>query len=636
MNDNWTDCDLKVFEKCKDSMTYHDFLFTDNMDTKIAMNSTPIGLPKLDAHVLANGIFGVSDFIKANPDLPNESVSHDQIRKIIGYLFDCQVSRFQGYSLYQSFLTSAYVHREFEIKNHILETLIKSFVAATDKVEKFMAAAEFRSVIWINDNIEADLYHDYDIDKLRTDLQSLKNKESDLADVFELALFELDFAEYIEDIYTKKCPSLPPVHEESESIGFSNFMHYRDLPTTCPPSVPQIPEHKKAIQIMKEMIETIQAFENYPKDTSFRAFLDTAFNWGISHIDTISLPRFILYYLIFPPGANILDQTADDFVKKDFEMNHIPQKFFDGEDSSEFPSHVLSFACPAIRAFIMPPCCGYGYAEQTLIKLWGMIQNFVYSMQHSNLKPSMFPRTTNDSYNKIVCEPASLWVNEIAFDVALDFFKLGFLSDIYNNDDYSFIFHALHVIFKAKAQHVQPKNIINAVHKLADPKGKKKRGPIKGPDVQREIGREIPEELEYTAIADFFDGCFHMMRFCHKVDAMKFKKTQFYNRTNAYGSRISPISHLNGINILPPEGFSIMFDITNITPAKLKNDAIRKWNEAKDHISKSVQARGGEKSPLGTSLLRSTVMSSINLGKWKEGNTISISFNEIFPTFVVQ
>lgn len=640
MNDSdWNLLDKEIFDKCVKQMTYQDFLVTETFDAKKSMNALVVGSERLDAHVIQGYIHDISDAAKSGAYLPDENITNEEMKKILGYLFDCQVARFAGNSLFQTILTCIYIHKDYIINNVFFLNLIKAVTASIVAVENFAAIHfPYDSPIWSFIEDSLDYFKEFNYDDVLEYFNKIKGSEEYDQELVNFALYELQFANYINNYLTVPPPMDFSILDKSEPIGFFAMLHYRDLPTHTPPGTMIIPEHTQSIKIFTDMMSLIKSFETYAHPKTTRDLICDFTNWGLKNKDSIALPRIILFATIFPNGPDklIFSQPIQDFLIEEFLLLHIPKQFFDTPKSPTyrdhlFSDHIYSFVYKMLRSALMPPSIAYSTLSTTLCKSWAMIQRYSYGLQTENLKSSMFPRTNNENYTEIISNPMSLWGLYAAAEIARLYFEIGIDTDIYNVNDYAGVFIGLNSVYKTLTICKQKQDLINACFKL-NSRQKKKHTVLKMQDIKREFQIENPEELELVALADFMEGNFHMMRFCDKTQSMKFKRGVYYKAERTYKSRISSLLELHSVLIMPPENFSILYNFDNISSNKLKADAIRKWNDSKESISKTVSMRG-EKTPVVQTLLRCIVMSSIALSKWKEGDQLKISFNRSFPTF---
>lgn len=629
--------DISIFRECCEQMKTDELIFDkDIFHTRELMRGLSIGSPKIDAHCIANGIHSFRDLESHGIPVPNENITHEEISLIQGYLFDTLVSRLNGDSTFQSIGLSAYVHKGFEFKNDLLRLVCLSHVSLVAAVQTFtkerFAAA---TPLWVMDQGHENcaFYHDFDVEQLRRDLESFES--SGVEKVLSWAKFELEFGEFLRG----HCPipQLVELPESSKDIGASKYIHYRDLPVTAPPPATQIPSHEEAKTIFTTMYNTISSLLNYPSSHTLLQLFETMFQWQKSHPDMIAFTRLFWFSRIIP---NLEDQFARQQIEKmftdEFASMKVPGKIFALDEAREYKSNAFAFTFHMIRAMVYPPCMIHGHFVKSGLRFWAVMERFTCNMEMACAKFATYVKTTSDSMNAVVQNPLQLWARRISLFFAICHLKYEIENDIANVSDYARIFLCMSSCYKTLLPVLESQRTIELVYKHLPPKRPGKKQLVRANDVSRDLAVKSAEELETELMWHFFEGAFQFMRFCAKTNPAKFNKGEFYNAQPTYVSRMKPFAEFYPPFMPQYQVFQILHDVSNVSADKIKAKITKAWGDAKGIVAKAVEARG-EKTPFLTNVLKSIVMSSIALGKWKEGQMFSITFDvDAIPCFQIQ
>jgi hypothetical protein len=631
-----------LFEECAASMKTDEFI-SSGMDTHGSMSAIAVGNPRIDSHLLAKGLFSVSDL--STIYIPDDSITPDEIRKIVGYLLDCQVSRFEGYSVLQNVLTCVYLHRDYEIKNPVLKSILYGFVPITLAIEEFVRRRGHMSLVhpgWVNESLEPrGVMPEVESEKIEAELIELKTTRADLADVIEFVLFEIRFAKYLGEPSLELEYVAPPA--ESEAIGFVPEIHFRDLPFHTPPPRAWIPGHEQAITTFRTFIEELIAVQSWPFITSVRDLIAHAFRWGVTHQHSLMFLRMRLMTHIFPlmetmSTAAYLNSLFMDTIKTELLAAHFPTVYFEQEAFQAAADQAHLAASETVRACVLTPSQGYAHLCRRVCKIWAHLYQQVSRFRPELVRAAGFPKISNDEYNAILQHPGAVWATLPMADLVRYFFELGIACELYKRRDYPTIFAALAESYSTVRQFLEKKRTADSIY-IANAKRKpnKKSGRVlalRDKDVLAEMGEPSRAEMDAMAMSDYMMGCFHAFRFALCVGAFPLERDQrFYDQEKAYNDRINAIGRLTCIGIWKYEEFSTNFRYDDRTPEELKDLATRKLKNAFAVLGK---VNPEEKTPERQALIRKMVMSSVAVSSYKTGQMLEVEWEGSVPRFLVK
>ena len=633
MND-WKSLDLSLFHDCTAQMKFGDFLWNDNFSSRRAMNSLTVGSRRIDSHLIANNVHSISDFTSQGNYLPDEGATSDEIRKIQGKMFDAMIALFRGFNMYQTILTCVYAHKEYQIKNEVLRCMILSYTNLVRCVQSFVSKYSLHSSAWALEAGSLDLMHDsVDPKQLREDLLRIKQQDPSVDDIVDFSLFLVDFQNYISDPSGVEFPTTQRIPSQSESIGFSDVLHNRKLPTQSPPQLMQIKNHEESIKEFNDMMNAILEFKNYFSDVSSLVdLIDRAFNWGIQHQNLIILPRFLLYAYLFPKPSNAEKEPKQGILNKllieGFEKYHVPKAFFDS--SKDISDSIFTISQFAIKPFLMPISFAHHSFTRQLNKYLGTTLNYFMAAQHSSIRLFKFPKTDSESITAILASPLLQWglfSNKIFLKYYL---QLSIEAKVYNPLDYCALFYFLSHVHREIAESYSQQRLIDAAYELSSSqKNKNKR--LTATNIKRRQKPESALEIEHKILSSYYDYCIYLMMFVLKTKSIKLPSNEFYNPEKTYSDRKRTIDLMNCIQFMPYDNFHLLYGYNSYNIDRIKFEAKRKFEAIKEIIKKRNDI--GNPPEWIKDLLRKSVVSSLTLVQWKEGSKYSITFDNFIPNF---
>jgi len=612
------------------------------MNSRLSMSSLEVNSPRIDAHVLAKGMFELKDYVNSGTVFLDENISDDEIRKVIGYMIDLQASRFEGHSPYQSTMILAYVHKEYEFKNEFFANVVKSFVSAFIAIEECINSILLsNSSFWTRNEKFSTVFHQVDKASIRSYLINCKTENSSRADIIDLCLFELDFAGYLPNYRTQPVPVLPELPILSSDIGAIPSIHFRDLPYQSPPPKPQVMNHNDSCMMMKSVVNYLSVLKDIPKVLTMSSLLDLCFQWGKNNQKAAIFVRVLYYgYILQSKDEGILFDTEpfNQMIVNELNEYHIPLTVMKVEkDTPSLTTNLLSFFDQTLKALMFPSSYAHAILVKYSLPMWGFIQKFLYSLM-AQLPPESthYPKTNSQPIDQIVHSSSLFLTSQIAVQLACFYFDLGFGAEIFLAQDVLFSSICFKYIFESLETHLEKFRTVNTVYSLYDKRKtmKKKSFLLKSQDIIREKGDQTAIEHECKAVSHFMMGSFVFLVLAIKNKAIITNNGQYYSLTKAFRSRMSSFSNLVSIQITQESNFEAIYNEYNsFSNQKLINEVKRQWEEAKKELALAMKS---EKTQKRTDILKFIIMSSTALLKWKEGDSFVIQMNGVFPLFTLQ
>ncbi|OHT15166.1 hypothetical protein TRFO_14339 [Tritrichomonas foetus] len=638
MEGDWTNIDLKVFSDCSSSLKYDEMIRNDLFNSKTAMQCLTCGSNRIDSHVIANGVHTINDYIAKGNSLPDENITHDEIRQIQGKLFDCTIAHFEGNNMYQTVLTCIYIHREYKIKNPLLKAVIDSFSYIVQIVEDFVKKyTSYPSYSWVSESGSIQLMHEKeDPLHVRKVLEDFKSKDSSLSDIVDFSIFLLDFSDYLQNFQTKPVPAVPALPAQSAPIGFSDVLHNRKLPTSSPPNLMQIESHEKSIEKFNYMMKIVNEIKDFPEIVTVTSLMDFLYEWATKHLDAPILPRFIVLAHIFPDEEKmqvLKYKSCKEFLMLELKKYHVNEKFFSfDDDKTSIETSIFSFLLYIGRALLNPIAAGHSVMTNQLLKYWGMLQQYLYATQMKSSRFMGFPKCDSDPMNKIIENPIMHWGIKISACFVNIYLKLGFLCGIYNSLDYMSIFLFMSTVQKKYAECYQKDRMLEAVYSAVSQMGKKKRT-LASSNIMKRMGDESIQEIEHQILSNYLEFSIHMMQFALKTNSIKLPSNEFYNPAATFKSRKECIDLIGTIQFIEYDNFALLYDINNVQMPQIKSEITRKCNDTKALIKK-LNDKGVSPDWI-KDILKKCVMSSLSVVQWKEGCKYEVTIEDGLPNFTL-
>lgn len=609
----WAEVPVKLFHDCQSQMKTDDFLHTDKMGSFDAMSALDVDLPKIDCHRMANNKFSVKDLIDSGYYLPDESITYDEIRKIMGYYLDTIVARFDGHTVYQTTLLSVYAHQGYTIKNELLKAVILSFVALSNELENFASAVFADSVSsWTVSRDFNLIVHPYDIDEISKLLEKFQNNK-EIADIVDFAKYILNFAIYLKEFPQKPLPELPKLPELSESIGFAKELHLRDLPTRAPPTAMQILPHEKSNQKFIEIINLIKEIVAIPVPKTIIEAIKQASDWSLKHFDAPIFPRMVRLRLAFDKNDDsFYGKTFIDFIKPELAAFHTPDALYAKESFKAIFHIMYQGLSQCIRNFWLPNAVCTTVLEKQIFNFWGRCQDTFLRTEGTESHPR--PKTTSMSHTNLLKTTISTWGQLITAHICIEYVRQLLVSGVLIPDDYIFISLLLSQAYQVAAESLEKKRTVDAIYAVMQHRGPKHNSPISNNDIERKIQPEDEEQLTFTALSQLWNATFYGLRCAILNGGYKLKEAPYHNSVKLYEHRIKCVNKLDKIQLMDKESYEFLMKGS----ANPLDDATKKYIAARPFIKKAVDANQDKsREAYYKSMMLGSVLTPMNLGKRK-------------------
>lgn len=603
------------------------------------------GAKRIDSHVIADGIYSIQDYINQGNYLPDENITHDEIRQILGKMLDCIVYFLDGNNLFQTILTCVYVHKSYTIKNPLLRTIMLCYAKFVYSTEHFAdKISAFSQRLWANVLNGLDYLQDesqIDVDALRRDLIQFQNDDSTISDIVSFGIFLLDFHTLLQDTRNNRPLRMPVLPEKVGDIGFCKVLHNRQLPTKCPPTVLPKMTHEQAINTFKEMVESINSYRNFPKNPTISEMMPALLESCIEQKNSLIITRFILSDIYFPNTSEestelFQSKTFEEFLQQEFNRYHIATTHMKNQDFRALLSSLSTYILFMGRSLLLPPSTSLLFFTHHLIPIWGQLQNcFAGYESHLNHSITSYPKTDLESYNSIFTQSLARWSMRLSLLLSDLYLKYGIVCENYNPLDYLELFVFLSVIHSSLHENYSTQRICESIYQVSQygvGKGKTpKKRIISSATVKKRLLPETEEEIKEEIITNYYNFSIHMMQFILKTNSIKLPSLEFYNQEKTYEDRRRHIHKIQAVRFMEYRNFKILYDPENKSLQQIKNDIKKTEEQVKASIKKVDQNISIYK--WSQSLLKKLDRFSLSINQWQEGSTYSITIDDFLPSF---
>ena len=629
--------DLALFQSCREALK-QDEIISKDLDLKQMMMGLDVGNPRIDCHLIAHGIFTIDDAIKAGIPIPDENITDDEIRKVIGYLFDCQVARLDGFSFFQTILTCVYLNREYQIKNPKLRTLVYGFIPALRAIERLGRSVDNPNWCLNRQKSTENLLPDVDIDKLREELAELE--KGPLSDAAKFVQFELELEKYLNSFFESPTDIEfiePP--QFSEKLGFVPEIHYRKLTYHTPPQKIEIKDHADAIKAFADFLNDMKRIQAFPEFVSVRKLLNDAFEWSWNRKSALLFARLMLVKKIFPDLSDsflIHGKQLPDVFQRELTSFHCPPEAFANEKFEWIQKEIAALCYRCFYANVCFAPQAHAVNDSNILRAWGIAMQHVRLYENEAMKNVVVPKVTFNDWIQLLKSSMSFWCFGPSTDLIRHQIMLGIYNEVYNELDYAAIFAALSEVYACASSSMAKERIVEAVYAVNAKKKKSKSGKVlalRDIDIHKAIKEESVVELTMKAMSELMAGCFHYVRLLDKIGAMKLKPPLFYHRRAVYKSRISVFQDIQLVKLWDYDHFEASYDVSKASEEELKSLILSKFNAAKADLAKANKIEPNEKL---VDLVRQIVMNSLVMNTWKPGAKVHITFDGDLPIFKIE
>ena len=631
---DWKNINVDLFKECQEQLKLDEFLYNEEkFDSYKSTYALDVNSPRIDPHLLARGLFSYSDIVAQGIVLPNENVSLDEIRGILGKLFDLQVSLLDGYSVYQTILMSVYANGFFEIKNELLKNCVFCFQKCWSSVEKYA------NTVFPGSNSYWTVCSDFDKnipenipekEVILEYLQKFQNEHPEAKDICQVSIFELELADYIQYFPAREQPAFPEndsMVQVSSDLGIYPSIHYRKLIYHSPPSKVPLFNHEVSIQKTIDFLKTAKELQQFPKSTTFLDIIVNVFNWGYTHQDAISFARVLIGgYVTQGIEQTYYHETKQiDFLKQELKRFRVPDSIF---KTKEFPSYAnLAFKCMDSMVHILVAPLAYAHAalSKFIMASWGEVERAFLTLE-SMVAPSWhYPSTGIKETDQILKTSTMLWFSPISVKLVEIYITLGFATDTYGKDDHAIAAILLEYAYKTQSFITERKHIFDTIMAAADKKknskNKNKHITLKQSDYSNQ--KLPPDYYVNKAKCQYFHGCFHLARWLYKKGIIPPHQGIFFDPVNSYWERVTNPNNMYVIEVMTKEDFAKQYDYENVSEDEIANEAKQRFDYAKTLLMYAIKTEG--KSELITQTLK-TIITTYCIFNIKPGETVSITY----------
>ena len=541
---------VELFRDCASAMKVDEFIKCDKFEPKAALSAADFSGKRVDAYALAKGHITFEEVMQNLGDVPNENATTEQILGICGKFVDLQASRIDGHAAMTNIFTTIYMQKEFEIKHPVLKFMFKLFTHTSKRIEQFAARvfvneSSFRFWLLISPEMFEELEEAND-DELRAELESLK-----LDPALEgLAKFELALAEFMVNPGEKDlvCEFVAP--SVSSDVGCDKLMRYRDASPSTTPNWEHVPDHDKAIGMMKQFIEEVAEVKKALSELKpIDEFLEVLAAWNESR-EHLGLTRVLALHLLVGcvgPREKLLGKATSDYIMEDLKQHHIPHKFFQSEDYEAFLEMTTNILVDIFISMLLPMPMTHRHLTRS-IKLWAYVQGQGYSIFETECM-SECPRCKDKNHQHMASMIFPFWSTQIAARLLWIMFRWGDKSEVYSDRDIPSLTYLLEVVMQTSAIVYNRDRLADAVYRT--PAGRSKVTPRKESDIQRRI-QPITQKEQLTSIqSDILGCCMTLEKVLVNWENLEINQGQFFDEEHLFDIRRDPMAGLS--HLQPPQ-----------------------------------------------------------------------------------
>ncbi|OHT08952.1 hypothetical protein TRFO_22278 [Tritrichomonas foetus] len=631
----YTEIDRSIFVQCSEQLKFDEFIFGDDFNSKNAMSSFEVGGQRLDAHLMAKDHYTVAD-IQKHTEIPDESLTIEQIEGICAKFLDLQISRIQGHCILTNVLTSVYIQKSYQIKNPILNLIFRLFSHVCLKIEEFTYELRFNASFWSYNSKYATFFDHHDDSQLKQEFEKISLSPG----LKQIVDFEFDLSQFLDDPFKNTMNPNFEIPSQTNEIGLDKFLHYRDATPSTPPSRPQIPDHEQAIKLLHQFVNEINEFsQRFNKEFRMSELIDALANWN-EEADRVSLSRFVLIHRILTkttPDEFFHSVSPTQYMKNELKDFNVNQKFFNHKNFPSFLDLFRTVFVQIVQHLVVPIPTGHSYLCEDGLRYWGYIQSQGFELHCEAVPEVDHPKCISKEHQKAAAMVFPFWSTQIAAQLLMLNYRWGYKSEVYSLRDIHITLYCAQVAAKMASISYNQARIAAAVYRV---RSNKKTGTWhrKEADVIRMIHDKSPTELFYNAIDELFMGCFKIVRMLKHYKCLEIKEGLFFNEKGVFETRAFPFSmalHFNQQNFSDFEkemDLKIFQDNTKLMVA----DATKSLTTAKEYVMQYLKAVG-KKSDEISGMMRCLVANSIFLSRFNQSQKVKVSYEHHFmwPVFEV-
>lgn len=631
---DWKELDLTLFNDCAGQMGYSDYLFTEDFETKRAMNSLEVGRIKLDSHMHQKGQYTVDEYL-ANVAVPDENITSEEIIAICSRFADFQANRFEGYNILTNVLTCVYLQKGFEIKNPVLKFVFKCFNHCIHSVEKFVnTIGLFNIPSWLI-SLKYDEYFNEDCtdDELQEEYKNISLPE----EIKSLIEFEMKFAKFIQDPFHNEIEFDVTIPDKITNVGFAPYLHYRDLSPSNPVPKPSNPDHAATQGIFSKLIDECKDVKQQITECKLDEVLVKLAMWNESS-EHVALSRFVALSMVLPLDSNDMTFFGIPFktyLRNDLIAFNIPTMFFDYKEFPEFADTTyksLTFIC---RFFIMPTPTAHSRLILNGAQYWGYIQTQGFEIYRTAVPAKHVPKCQNLDHSRAASMLFPLWSTQIGSIILYYIYRWGFKNGVYSERDLGIELHLLELATKTETLALLQHRIAEAVFKSKTQK-KKAVHLVKVQDVNKYQQSASAKEVFNEILSEYYSACFQTWRLITFWKNIDVKYGPYFSEEPLYNLRKQPANSMMHFQVLEYNEYSKIFNNEKDIEFIKKSTTIR-FTNARSLLAKYLKMDGAIKSPENSLLMRSIVSNSIFISKLTQESKAKVDFQThyAFPIFSV-
>lgn len=545
---------LQLFSDCANAMKLNEFIHCDKFMTKTALSAADFTGTRVDAYALAKGHITFEEVMQHLGNVPNENATPEQILEICGRFVDLQASRVDGHLALTNIFTTIYMQKEFEIKHPVLKFMFKVFKHASKRIEMFARRVFSESSVRCWAAISPEMFDELE----ESDDESLKSELAQLnldPALKGLAEFELALASFLVEPRerTLDCEFIAP--SVSSEIGCDQMMRYRDAPPSTTPNWPQIPEHNRAIEIMKGLSKEFEGVKKLMADVKpIDDLIEDITNWNEEGEHT-SLTRALAIHLLTDSLTGRTELfgkvKVNDYIRDELKAHHIPHKFFISKDYSAFLEMTVSVLIEILINMLFPIPAAQRFLTKS-VKYWAYVQGQGWQIFESECM-SECPRCKDKFQQQVASMAFPFWSTRIATRLLWVMFKWGDRASVYSDRDIPTLTYILEVVVQTLAITYNRERLADAVYRT--PAGKSKVAPRKEADVQRRITEPSLKERLASLESDVLGCCMSLEKVLLHRNQLEVKKGPFFSEERLFDCRRDPMAGLSHIQAMQYQKF---------------------------------------------------------------------------------
>jgi hypothetical protein len=597
---DWQAVDLSVFQECSNALAYDEFISCALFNVSNAMAAADFGSPRLDAHVAALGHNTLAEAVQQNADLPNESVTDDQLLGICTQFVCLQAARLRGHSASTTVMTSIYIQPGFELRHPVLRFMFHLFSQVCWQTEHFPTTVYSNpqsQQFWLVCLTRERDFLKYDDAALRAELAGIELPTG----LRGLVDFELGLAHFLDDPLSNELPKFdcPPV---ALDIGVDRLLRYRDYaPSTTPSKSPSLTRDEAAATV-SQLLSDIRNARAFATHTGLLSLFQAICAWNEQR-DVVNFARIVAVFYAFgsfdAPKIFHL-HTPADFLAREL-GGFMPKKFFMAPHYPEFITGVfVPVFCQITERLMAPVPVAHRYLLIEGIQVWSALQHQGFEIFKKAVPDGELPRCKQKEHQVAASMMFPYWGSQIAAHLLLTTYQWGERMRLFSALDVPIVLYCCVHVARTAAIAYEQARVGRAVYGVKNSQKKTKTWTRTAQEVDRLIAKETktPPEIWVGGLLNLFQACFGLLKVLRRWGNLSEFSGPFLCEEALFTQRAAPILKTTHFETVLYSDYAQEFEFDERLVPLFVQDVQKRFGLARERITAFVKATGRKDDPV--------------------------------------